>query len=479
MLKQRRHLMIRIAQIFDLVVMVLCFFLSASVVSYTIQNMPFEQFLSMRIKVSNFLLFMVFLLIWYFIFMKFKLYRSWRTSRIGDEIIDIVKAVTVGSISVFVLAVLFNVRMINKTFLMVFWASTCTISILSRVILRYGLKKVRIRGRNLRFVLIVGTNSRAIRFAREIEGRPELGYAIIGFVDGDWENSRDFRNTGYKLVAGLNEFPVFLRKNVVDEVVICLPVKSFYQQNAEIIDMCEVQGITVRYLAELFNLKRPSSHPDQYEGEKVISMDNGTIHGWQATMKQGIDFLISLMLMVFLSPVFLLVALLIKLTTPGPVFFVQERLGVNKRRFRMYKFRTMIAGAEKKQGELEHLNEADGPAFKINNDPRITPIGRILRKYSIDELPQLFNVLLGDLSLVGPRPLPVRDFEGFNQDWHRRRFSVRPGITCLWQISGRSSASFSKWMELDMEYIDRWSLLLDFKIILKTIPAVLKAVGAS
>jgi exopolysaccharide biosynthesis polyprenyl glycosylphosphotransferase len=466
------------AQIFDLVTMVFCFFLSASVVSYTIKTMSFEQFLSMRIKVQNFLLFFVFILLWYFIFSQFKLYRSRRLSHLGNEIIDVVKAVTVGTISVFALAELFNVQMINKTFLLVFWASNCTIFILSRVMLRFILKKFRIRGRNLRFILIVGTNSRTIRFAREIESRPELGFKIIGFVDGDWENIRDFRNTEYRMVAGLNELPAFLRENVVDEVVIGLPVKSFYQQNAQIIAMCEEQGIIVRFLSELFNLKRAPSLPDQFEVEKVISLNNGTINGWQATMKHVLDFLISLMLIVFLSPVFLLVAFLIKITTPGPVFFVQERLGVNKRRFRMYKFRTMIADAEKKQAGLEHLNEVDGPAFKIKKDPRITTIGKFLRKFSIDELPQLFNVLLGDLSLVGPRPLPVRDFEGFKEDWHRRRFSVRPGITCLWQVNGRSSAPFSKWMELDMEYIDRWSLLLDFKILLKTIPAVLKGVGA-
>jgi lipopolysaccharide/colanic/teichoic acid biosynthesis glycosyltransferase len=161
------------------------------------------------------------------------------------------------------------------------------------------------------------------------------------------------------------------------------------------------------------------------------------------------------------------------------VFFIQERVGLNKRRFRLYKFRTMVADAEERRREIEHLNEASGPVFKIRNDPRCTPVGKFLRKTSIDELPQLFNVLKGDMSLVGPRPLPVRDYQGFDQDWQRRRFSVRPGITCLWQINGRSSTPFEKWMELDMEYIDRWSLGLDFKILAKTIPAVLKGAGAA
>ncbi len=184
-------------------------------------------------------------------------------------------------------------------------------------------------------------------------------------------------------------------------------------------------------------------------------------------------------MIIILLPVFVAAALLIKLTSPGPVFFVQERVGYNKRRFKLYKFRTMVPGAEKKQKELEQLNEMSGPVFKIGKDPRITPIGKFLRKTSVDELPQIFNVLKGDMSIVGPRPLPVRDYEGFDQDWHRRRFSVYPGITCLWQINGRNQISFEEWMKLDMEYIDNWSLGLDLIILAKTIPAVLKGSGAT
>jgi len=170
---------------------------------------------------------------------------------------------------------------------------------------------------------------------------------------------------------------------------------------------------------------------------------------------------------------------LIKLTSPGRVLFSQRRLGYNKRVFNIYKFRTMVEDAEQRIKQLAHLNEVSGPVFKIRNDPRITPIGRLLRRASIDEVPQLFNVLKGDMSLVGPRPLPARDYEGFNQDWQRRRFSVRPGLTCLWQINGRSSIPFEKWMQLDLQYIDKWSLWLDLEILIRTIPAVLKGTGAA
>jgi len=195
-------------------------------------------------------------------------------------------------------------------------------------------------------------------------------------------------------------------------------------------------------------------------------------------LKTVFDRVGALILLTSLSPILLLTALAIKLTSAGPVFFTQVRLGLNKRPFRVIKFRTMVMDAESRRTELEHLNEAAGPVFKIALDPRVTPVGRILRKLSVDELPQLINVLKGDMSLVGPRPLPVCDYEGFDQNWHLRRFSVRPGISCLWQIGGRSNIQFDRWMELDMQYIDQWSLWLDLKILLKTIPAVLKGQGA-
>jgi lipopolysaccharide/colanic/teichoic acid biosynthesis glycosyltransferase len=172
------------------------------------------------------------------------------------------------------------------------------------------------------------------------------------------------------------------------------------------------------------------------------------------------------------------IAVAIRLDSPGPIFFRQERVGLGKRRFRMLKFRTMVEGSDQLQAQLEHLNEAQGPVFKIANDPRITRVGRILRRTSLDEIPQLLQVIRGDMSLVGPRPLPLRDVNLFDQSIQRRRFSVRPGLTCLWQISGRSNLDFSKWLELDLLYIENWSLFFDLKILLRTIPAVFRRTGA-
>jgi lipopolysaccharide/colanic/teichoic acid biosynthesis glycosyltransferase len=194
-------------------------------------------------------------------------------------------------------------------------------------------------------------------------------------------------------------------------------------------------------------------------------------------IKRIFDIFAALSAIIILSPVFLFVGVLIKITSRGPVFFTQKRVGLNGRQFMLYKFRTMHEDAQKKRFDMEKYNELDGPAFKIKNDPRIEPLGKLFRKLSLDELPQFFHILVGQMSFVGPRPLPCYEIRDFGP-WQRRRLSMRPGLTCLWQIRGRSKVDFSQWMSLDLEYVDTWSLTLDFYILFKTIPVVLFGIGA-
>jgi exopolysaccharide biosynthesis polyprenyl glycosylphosphotransferase len=275
---------------------------------------------------------------------------------------------------------------------------------------------------------------------------------------------------------------MFLRRNVVDEVVIALPIRSFHEHSSRIADMCEQQGIAVRMLSDLFDLRTARPRMEDFEDTSLITHYPGPAQGWPIVVKRILDVVLSAASLLVLAPVMVLTAILIKLTSHGPVFFVQKRIGLNKRVFNIVKFRTMVVDAEVKLAELEHRNEVSGPVFKIKHDPRVTTLGKLLRKTSIDELPQLFNVLKGDMSLVGPRPLQLRDYELFTlagPDWQRCRFCVRPGITCLWQVNGRSSIPFEKWMELDLQYIHKWSLWLDLQILAKTIPAVLKGSGAA
>jgi exopolysaccharide biosynthesis polyprenyl glycosylphosphotransferase len=273
-----------------------------------------------------------------------------------------------------------------------------------------------------------------------------------------------------------------VRRNIVDEVVLALPIRSYHGFASQIASACEQQGIIVRFLPNIFDLKDARQRADEFEGDPLISHESTITDFWGLATKRAIDIVVSFVAITLLSPVMLLAALLVKLTSPGPIFFVQKRLGLNKRMFHIFKFRTMVMDAEQRLKDIEHQNEANGPVFKIKKDPRITLVGSFLRKTSIDELPQLFNVLKGEMSLVGPRPLQVRDYELFEihcQDWQRKRFSVRPGITCLWQVMGRSSTTFEKWMELDLQYIRTWSLWLDLEILAKTVPAVLRGSGAA
>jgi len=348
-----------------------------------------------------------------------------------------------------------------------------------RLVARSLLFVLRSRGHNSRFLLIVGTNQRAVDFAESIRVRPELGYQIVGFVDDEWAGLRKFEAAGQTLCCSFSGLAEFLRHNVVDEAAVYLPLHAYYEHASQLVSLCHQHGIVIRIDSQVFNLRiQEASAMELDENSHVVSTANA-ITTLPAIIKRVIDCVVSAAMLMLLAPLFLVVAALVKFSSAGPVFFRQTRVGLNKRKFSIYKFRTMIADAEKAQHQLLSMNEMTGPVFKIKDDPRVTPLGRILRKTSIDELPQLFNVLKGEMSLVGPRAMSLRDYQLFDNDWHRRRFSVKPGITCLWQVKGRNSIPFEQWMELDLQYIDKWSLWLDIKILARTIPAVLRGTGAA
>ncbi len=276
----------------------------------------------------------------------------------------------------------------------------------------------------------------------------------------------------------LCEVSSLIAQGPVDEVLVALPLDKRRGLIEKIVEVCEEQGILVRVRTDLFNLKIARSQVDNVEGVPVVTIRSGPEDGWPLVVKRVIDVIVSAAMLALLSPLLLLIAALIRLDSPGPVLFRQVRMGLNRRRFEVLKFRTMTNEADSRQSALESMNEADGPVFKIKNDPRVTRFGAFLRHFSIDEFPQLINVLKGEMSLVGPRPLPLRDVARIDTQWHKRRFSVKPGLTCLWQVNGRSDVNFERWVRMDLEYIDTWSLKLDLKILLKTIPAVLRGSGA-
>lgn len=255
---------------------------------------------------------------------------------------------------------------------------------------------------------------------------------------------------------------------------------AYFEQVETVIKACELEGVDAWLVADFFRTQISRTTFDDFYGRPVMVFSSIPEASWQGVLKQLIDFVGALVLLIVAGPLVLLpAALLIKLTSKGPILFKQQRSGLNGSPFTIYKFRTMVSNAEQLKHELESMNEMRGPVFKVSKDPRITPLGRFLRRFSIDELPQLYNVLRGEMSLVGPRPLPVDEVKRFNDLAHRRRLSVKPGLTCLWQISGRNRiAEFRDWVRLDLEYIDNWSLWLDLKILLRTIPVVLAGTGA-
>jgi exopolysaccharide biosynthesis polyprenyl glycosylphosphotransferase len=467
------------AKVFDLGVLVLSFSLAVILLHFNVRSARVEDYLTLQVRVGDFLIFGLLLMVWHTIFASCGLYVSKRLAGRKSEVIEVLKASTLAAGFLFILARLLNMRLATPRFVAIFWITATLLMVLGRVAVRGFLSWLRLHGRNSRVLLILGTNPRAIQFARHIEGRPELGYRVRGFVDDDWAGLSTFRATGHSICCDFTGLPQFLRNHVVDEVAMFVPLRSFYAYAAETVALCELHGILVRFDTQIFDLKIARSRAEEFDGEAQITATATPHDGWQMVVKRSIDLVLSVFLLMLLSPFLVGIALAIKMTSSGPILFRQNRVGLNKRQFTMFKFRTMVPNAEELQELLLNRNEMSGPVFKIKNDPRVTAIGRILRKTSIDELPQLLNVVRGEMSLVGPRAMSVRDYEFFDQDWQRRRFSVRPGITCLWQVKGRSSIPFEKWMELDMQYIDKWSLWLDFKILIRTIPAVLRGTGAA
>lgn len=415
-------------------------------------------------------------LVWFISSSSLSLYQTHRFRRL--DWLAIFKITSFNIAFIVVAAEVLGTHLNSPMFILHFWFATLLGMVLTRLLLTRILVFMRLKDRNLRHIIIVGMGERGQSLARALRQHPEIGYRVIGFVD-DLRGRKEFeQNAKITLLGGLDSFAEILSETTVDEVFICLPIKSSYDDIQKVVKQCKEQGIPARLSSDFFDLEEVKIKVHTVGNAPIITLYNGMEDSPQLGIKRFIDILVSGVMLVLLLPLFIVVALLIKLSDNGPIFFVQTRVGLHKREFKLYKFRTMVVNAEQLQAELEMQNEVDGPVFKITNDPRMTPIGGFLRRYSIDELPQLINVFKGEMSLVGPRPLPLRDFENFDEHWTRRRFSVRPGITCIWQTSGRSDISFEQWMELDLKYIDHWSLKLDLMILLKTIPAIIKGTGA-
>lgn len=417
-------------------------------------------------------------LIWTALLFTLGAYRSRRTASLADEVVLVARTAFVGTLLLTI--VVFGARwdFISRPFLALFLPLNLLLLLAERLAVRVLARRVRVRGFNYRSVILVGDTPRARTMARLIHDRPWWGMKLLGLIrQAPAESEAGTSVAGLPVLGTIQDIPRVLTEMQVDEVVLAVDREDLARLEDTFL-LCEEMGIKTRLVLDFFPHVLARVELEELEGTPLLTFSTTPGDDLALLVKRVMDVVLSLVLgLVALIPV-AVSALLIKLTSRGPVLFRQTRCGLNGRLFTLYKLRTMVLGAEERLAEVAHLNELDGPVFKATRDPRVTPLGRVLRRLSLDEVPQLWNVLLGEMSLVGPRP-PIPEEVARYERWQRRRLSMKPGVTGLWQVSGRNEiVDFDEWMSLDLAYIDNWDLMLDLTILLRTIPTVLTGRGA-
>jgi exopolysaccharide biosynthesis polyprenyl glycosylphosphotransferase len=399
----------------------------------------------------------------------FGLYRPRARWSARTEALDVARAMLLLAVGAFSLLFALKLPQVSRLFLLVVFGSQIVVTVASRLSLRVILRALRASGRNTRYILIVGTGRSARAFANAIEAHPDLGLRVIGHLAEDRHDGRVGRRP---ILGAVDDIERVLHDRIVDEVAVCLSAGAVGLVEP-ITRLCEEEGKVVRIPLVEYTITLSGGRVEDFDGIQVLSLVYGPDRVLGLIAKRLVDIGLGGLALIVISPVLVAVAAWIRLVDGGPVLFRQTRVGLHGRPFHVVKFRTMVPDAEARLAELEALNEIKGPAFKLSSDPRLSRTGRLLRATSLDELPQLWNVLKGEMSLVGPRPPLPREVAGYDL-WHRRRLSMKPGITGLWQVQARRVEEFDRWVELDLRYIDRWSIWLDFKIMLRTIPAMLQ-----
>ena len=399
------------------------------------------------------------------------LYRLRARWSLRSEFVDVAIAGVVLAISVVAALFLFKLPDVSRLLLLFLFPVQVLVTFMSRVVLRVVFAKARERGFNLRHVLVAGANAEAQAFADWVESYPDTGLRVIGHLAGP-----DEPNAGVTLrrpiLGRLEDIEQILHSEIVDEVAICLPAAS-EQYIEPITRLCEEEGRVVRIPVPASGLIIPGGRLERVGGMTILTLSYGPDRTVGLVTKRLLDVVVASVALIAFSPVLLLITVALRLQEGAPVLFRQVRIGLHGRPFRVVKFRTMGPDAESQLESLLEQNELAGHAFKLSHDPRVSAVGHWLRRTSLDELPQFWNVLRGEMSIVGPRPPLPREVAGYDL-WHRRRLSMKPGITGLWQVAARNEEDFDRWVELDLAYIDRWSLWLDVKIMLQTVPAMLQ-----
>ncbi len=476
MLKERARIVAYWVWTMDLVLTALAFLLAWWLRSHVAPILAPSLFPTELYPLSRYLgLLPLVLAIWTVLLVTREAYTSRRTVALASEVWQVVRVVGAGTLTLAAAGWLLRLDFVSRPFLILFASLDLVFLLLEKLVLRLGARRVRQRGYNYRSLLIVGINPRAEEVARIIEDHPHWGLQLIGFVSPNGEHEDEV--AGLPVLGHADDLPQILQRLVVDEVIFVLSRRQLDEFEESFL-LCSELGIRAR-VALYFRHMKARVVLEELEGIPLLTFTNTPGAPFPLFLKRVQDITASALGMAVLAPLLPVIALAVKLSSRGPVLYSQRRCGLNGRRFTLLKFRTMCDGADGRLDEVAHLNEVEGPAFKARRDPRVTPVGRILRRFSLDETPQLLNVLRGDMSLVGPRPPLPEEVERYER-WQRRRLSMKPGLTGLWQVSGRAGLDdFNRWIALDLAYIDQWSLWLDLKILLKTIPAVLSTRGAS
>ncbi|HKR67083.1 MAG TPA: sugar transferase [Thermoanaerobaculia bacterium] len=481
MLKQKARLVARIVFIVDLVLTSIAFFAAFVIRDLILPHVDPAHFPTGLFPLAEYLkIYPIVLVLWSFLLFAYQSYHSHRTIPLTKEAATTIRVVGVGTVLLATLAFLIPLRQLSRSWFVLFGFLALMLLLAEKILVRVMARWVRSKGLNYRTVLIVGTGRRATDIARLIVGHKYWGYKILGFVSDGHHLSNGW--TRYRIFGTVPDLKRILERGEIhepiDEIVFAVTRKKLDEMK-QIFLMCEELGIRTRVAMNFIQNRVAKMEIEELEGVPFLTFTTTPSNETQLAVKRALDVAISLLILTLAGPILGIAALAIKLSSPGSVLFKQQRIGLNGRYFTLYKFRTMIEDAHARREEVAHLNEMNGPVFKMRDDPRVTPVGRWLRRFSLDELPQLWNVLKGDMSLVGPRP-PIPEEVASYHRWHRRRLSMKPGLTCLWQINGRNQIQdFDHWMKLDLQYIDNWSPSLDLKILLRTIPAVLSGKGAS
>ncbi len=476
MFDRRSKLLSTITLLHDLGVTCVAFLVAYLLRSYLVQFQFFSERFPQIYPFTHYLPLMVaFLVVWAVVGYFSSFYRDIELNNPIQLILKIVSQLAI--VLLFLYAGLYLLRRtdISRTYVLLIGAVDFGLLLLGRAASYWGVALMRERLSRYHYLLIVGCGPRAREMAAMIEESRGMGLRLVGFVDPRSASDPATNLGGYD-VFSLEAVGRILQTRVVDEVVFAVDLQELARLEP-VMQHCADLGIRTRLQLEFLPPAYSRVYLENFREVQLLSLSSAPDSELRLFFKRIFDVALSFASLVILSPFLLAIAAMIKITSPGPVLFQQTRCGLGGRRFTLYKFRSMINNAEQMRAELHQLNELDGPVFKISDDPRITTVGRWLRRFSLDELPQLWNIFSGEMSFVGPRPAVPEEVEQY-EDWQRRRLRMRPGLTCIWVLEGRSHVDFNRWMQLDLKYIDTWSLWLDTKIFLRTIPIVLSGRGA-